>query len=134
MGQLGLLFALPVFLQDGKHLSAQTNGLWMLPTGLFIIAGAQIGGFADPPGRGRPWWCRIGLVLETVGLTVVALSASLQVTFLGLLPGFAFYGAGIGFASSQLTNVVLSEIAPGQVRGGRRGQHHGPPGRAAPSA
>jgi hypothetical protein len=29
-----------------------------------------------------------------------------------LVPGLALYGAGIGFAGAQLTNVVLSEIPP----------------------
>src|SRR3954452_10106457 len=32
MGQLGVSFALPVFLRDGKHLTAARNGLWMLPS------------------------------------------------------------------------------------------------------
>ena len=31
-------------------------------------------------------------------------------TFLDLLPGFVLFGLGIGFATSQLTNVILSEI------------------------
>jgi len=35
---------------------------------------------------------------------------SLHLTALGLLPGLALYGVGIGFALAQLTNVVLSEI------------------------
>ena len=34
MGQLGFLFVLPVFLQDGVHLSAVDNGLWLLPSGI----------------------------------------------------------------------------------------------------
>ena len=44
MGQLGLRFVLPVFLQDGKHLTAEQNGWWLLPTGIFVIVGAQLGG------------------------------------------------------------------------------------------
>ena len=44
MGQFGLSFVLPVFLQDGKHLTAAQNGLWLLPTGVFVIVGAQVGG------------------------------------------------------------------------------------------
>ena len=31
MGQLGLSFALALFLQEGKHLTALQNGLWVLP-------------------------------------------------------------------------------------------------------
>lgn len=111
MGQLGLLFVLPVFLQDGKHLTAETNGLWVLPTGLFIIVGAQIGGRLTRT-VGTTVVARTGLILETFGLLLVALVVSPQLTFLELVPGFAFYGFGIGFASSQLTNIVLSAIGP----------------------
>ncbi|HEY2428294.1 MAG TPA: MFS transporter, partial [Acidimicrobiales bacterium] len=111
MGQLGLLFALPIFLQDGKHLSALTNGIWLLPAGLFIVAGSQVGARLTRS-IGTTMVVRIGLALETVGLAYVALSIGNSLTFWRLLPGFAFYGAGIGFASSQLTNVVLSEIEP----------------------
>jgi EmrB/QacA subfamily drug resistance transporter len=109
MGQLGLLFVLPVFLQDGKHLSAETNGLWVLPTGLFIVVGAQVGGRLTRR-IGTTAVARTGLVLETVGLLAVAFAISPRLSFLSLLPGFAFYGVGIGFASSQLTNIVLSAI------------------------
>ncbi len=44
MGQLGISFVLPVFLQDGRHISVWHNGLWVLPSGLFVIVGAQLGG------------------------------------------------------------------------------------------
>ena len=114
MGQLGLLFVLPVFLQDARHLSAQTNGVWVLPTGLFIIAGAQIGGRLTRR-VGTTAVARAGLVLETIGLILVALVISPQLSFLALLPGFACYGFGIGFASAQLTNVVLSAIEPARA-------------------
>lgn len=110
MGQLGLLFVLPVFLQDGKHLSAETNGLWVVPTGLFIVVGAQLGGRLTRR-VGTTMVARTGMVLETIGLLFIALVVSPHLTFVELLPGFAFYGFGIGFASSQLTNIVLSAIS-----------------------
>src|SRR5690606_12745775 len=44
LGQLGLLFALPLFLQGANGLTAEQNGLWMLPMGLMMIVGAQVGG------------------------------------------------------------------------------------------
>jgi EmrB/QacA subfamily drug resistance transporter len=110
MGQFGLIFVLPVFLQDAKHLSAQTNGFWMLPTGVFVIAGAQLGArLTRRVGTTRV--VQIGLVAETLGLLLVALAIRPGLTFLDLLPGFVFYGFGIGFATSQLTNVILSEIS-----------------------
>jgi EmrB/QacA subfamily drug resistance transporter len=109
MGQLGLSFVLPVFLQDGKHLSAARNGLWLLPTGLFVIVGAQVGGRLIRK-VGATVVVRMGLVLYAVGVALVLRSIDLDLTVWGLLPGLAVYGAGIGFAGAQLTNVVLSEI------------------------
>jgi MFS family permease len=50
------------------------------------------------------------LVLEALGLAVVALMISTNTTLLALLPGSALFGIGVGFASSQLTNVILSDI------------------------
>jgi hypothetical protein len=52
----------------------------------------------------------MGLVLYAVGVALVLRSIDLDLTVWGLLPGLAVYGAGIGFAGAQLTNVVLSEI------------------------
>ena len=109
MGQLGLSFVLPVFLQDGKHLTAARNGLWLLPTGLFVIIGAQVGGRLIRK-VGATVVVRIGLVLYAVGVALVLRSIDLNLTVWGLFPGLACYGAGIGFAGAQLTNVVLSEI------------------------
>jgi EmrB/QacA subfamily drug resistance transporter len=110
MGQFGLIFVLPVFLQDGKHLSALTNGLWMLPTGVFVVLGAQLGGRLTRI-LGTTRVVQVGLASETLGLLLVALAIRPSLTFPALLPGFVFYGFGIGFATSQLTNVILSEIS-----------------------
>src|SRR5205814_8700740 len=44
MGQFGLLFILPILLQNGKHFSALHAGQWMLPQGIVIALGAPIGG------------------------------------------------------------------------------------------
>jgi hypothetical protein len=54
---------------------------------------------------------RVGLALEAVGLVAIDLAISPHVTFLALLPGLVIFGVGLGFASSQLTNVILGEIA-----------------------
>jgi MFS family permease len=53
---------------------------------------------------------RIGLVLEALGLLLMVLAVSPSLTFWSLLPGLVVFGLGIGFAGSQLTNVILSEI------------------------
>jgi hypothetical protein len=110
MGQLGLIFVLPIVLQDGAHLSAARTGLWLVPFGLFIIVGAQLGGTLAHR-LATTTVIRGGLVLEAIGLVAVAFAVSPHVTLLGLLPGFALFGVGYGFASSQLVNVILSDVA-----------------------
>jgi EmrB/QacA subfamily drug resistance transporter len=109
MGQLSLLFVLPVFLQDGKHLTAEQNGFWLLPTGLFVIVGAQLGSHLIHR-VGTTLVVRIGLAMQAFGILLVAFVVTPSLTFPELLPGFAFYGIGIGFGTSQLTNVILEHI------------------------
>ena len=109
MGQLGFLFVLPVFLQDGKQLSALDSGLWLVPSGVFIMLGAQLGGRMTRRVN-TTLVVRSGLVLEAVGLLVMAVVVRPSITFVQMLPALATFGIGVGFASSQLTNVVLCDI------------------------
>jgi EmrB/QacA subfamily drug resistance transporter len=109
MGQLGLSFVLALFLQESKHLSALRNGLWVLPFGLSILVAAPIGGRLTRR-VGTTWVVRTGLLGQTIGLAYIATAVSPSVSFLHLLPGLICYGFGAGFAGSQLTNVVLSDV------------------------
>ena len=110
LGQLGVIFVMPLFLQGARQLSAQENGLWMLPMGLSIIVAAQVAGRLTRR-VGVTNVVRAGLVIETVGILVLILVVSPDVTFWTVLPGLAVFGVGVGFASAQLSNVVLSEIS-----------------------
>jgi EmrB/QacA subfamily drug resistance transporter len=111
MGQFGLLFILPILLQNGKHFSALHAGEWMLPQGILIAVGAPIGGRMTRY-VSITSIVRTGLALESIGLLSVALAISAHVSFPALLPGMVVFGLGVGFASSQLTNVILSDIDP----------------------
>ena len=114
MGQIAFLFILSVFLQDSLHLSAVSTGLWLVPSGIFIVTGSQIGGrLTRRIGTARV--VQIGLALEALGLAAIAVVVSPTLTFVELLPGFACFGLGIGFAGSQLTNVILADIPPAKA-------------------
>jgi EmrB/QacA subfamily drug resistance transporter len=108
-GQMGMFFVLPVFLQDAKHLTAEANGFWMLPFGVFIIVGSQLGGYLTRH-IGTTRVVQLGLSLEMVGLVTVAFVLHPSMGFVDLIAPYALFGFGIGFASSQLTNVILSDI------------------------
>ena len=77
--------------------------------GLFIIVGAQVGGRLTAH-FGPTRVVRVGLALEAVGLAMMAYSIAPGMSFLAVLPSLVVFGIGIGFASSQLTSVVLTEI------------------------
>lgn len=111
MGQFGLLFILPVLLQNGEHLTALRTGEWMLPQGILIALAAPIAGRLTRR-FSITSIVRTGLVLESLGLLLVALAIAADVSFPRLLPGMIVFGLGVGFASSQLTNVILSDIEP----------------------
>jgi EmrB/QacA subfamily drug resistance transporter len=110
-GQLGMLFVLPVFLQDGKHLSAVQNGLWLVPMGVAILVGAQLSGRLTAV-MGTTTLVRFGLVLDAAGLVLMGLLVRPDVSFLAIVVPLTIFGIGVGFASAQLTNVVLFEIIP----------------------
>jgi EmrB/QacA subfamily drug resistance transporter len=110
MGQLGFSFTLALFLQEAKHLSALDNGLWVLPYGIAILVGSAVGGRLTHR-FGAVNVVRLGMGMQALGLFYIALTISTSLTFWGLFPILIFYGAGIGMAMSQLTNVILSEIA-----------------------
>ena len=110
MGQLGLSFVLPIFLQDAKHLTAARNGLWMLPSGLFVIVGAQLGGLLIRR-FGTTTIVRVGLVLYAVGHPAHPAGGVARTSPSGrCCRAWPSTGAAIGFAGAQLTNVILSEI------------------------
>ena len=111
MGQFGLLFVLPIFLQGEQHLSPLQAGEWLIPQGVFIAIGAPIGGYLTRR-VSITSIVRSGLALEAIGLAAVAVAIGPDTSFLSLIPGEVLFGLGVGFASSQLTNVVLHDIEP----------------------
>ncbi len=111
MGQVAFLLVMSVALQDGRHLSAISTGLWLVPSGVAIVVGSQLGNFLTRQ-VGTTNVVRAGLFIVATGLAACATGMTPGLSFLGLLPGFVLVGVGIGFAGSQLNNVILSDVPP----------------------
>ncbi|MDQ1379496.1 MAG: hypothetical protein QOJ71_215 [Actinomycetota bacterium] len=111
MGEFGAFFVLPIFLQSGLHLSAIRSGTWLLPAGVMAFVGGGIGGQISRR-FGPKYVITVGLALEALGIWLYVAAFSTSTTFWSLLPALMLHGIGIGFATSQLTNVVLSDIPP----------------------
>jgi EmrB/QacA subfamily drug resistance transporter len=109
LGEFGLLFALPLFLQAVRGYDA-------LETGVILLALA-IGSFVAS-GLGAPLSQRFGPVrvlqlgmgLEALGIIVLGFVLSTSVTGWQMAPWLFLYGMGVGFATAQLTGVILSEV------------------------
>jgi EmrB/QacA subfamily drug resistance transporter len=111
MGEFGAFFVLPIFLQAGLHLTAIRAGTWLLPAGLSVFIGGAIGGSLARR-YGPKYVITAGLALEAIGIALYAIVFAPDTTFWQLFPGLIAHGIGIGFATSQLTSVVLSDIPP----------------------
>jgi EmrB/QacA subfamily drug resistance transporter len=114
LGQFGQIFAIPIFLQQTKHLNAVHTGIWMVPFGIGILIGAQIAGWvARAIGPVRV--VRMGIAIEAVGLFVVAAVMTKDVHFATLTAAMTGFGIGVGMANAQLTNVILADVDPDKV-------------------
>jgi MFS family permease len=109
IAQAGTMFVLAVFLQANQHLSAITAGRWLLPVGVAALVGAQTGGRVAPR-KGPVSVVRVGIVIQLVGVLGAAGILRPGVDSIALAAMLALFGFGAGMASSQLTNVILSEV------------------------
>ena len=109
MGEFGLLFAIPLWLQNVEGLNAVSSGmvlLW-LAGGAFLasaIGGAMSGKL--PATRA----VQIGVLLELAGVAGIALVASTGGGWGAIAPFLFVYGIGVGLATAQLTGVIMVDV------------------------
>lgn len=109
MGEFGLLFVLPLYLQNVRGLSAIGAG-WVLAA---MAAGAFLsGGAAGPFARATTpaTVATTGLVLETAGVAGLALLLEPDGGLWRVLVPLVVYGVGLGMASAQLTGTILVDV------------------------
>lgn len=119
MGEFGLLFALPLWLQNVLGYSAFNTGVILLALagGSFLASGfgAQL-----TRKRGPVFVVRLGIVLEIVGVVGIGLVISPDMSIWSVVVFLFFYGMGVGLATAQLTGVILADVpvaASGQGSG-----------------
>ena len=109
LGEFGLLFTLPLFLQAVRGYNALETGviLLALAIGSFFASGA---GAPISQRVGPVRVLQLGMLLEVIGILGLGFVISPESTGWGLAPWLFLYGMGVGFATAQLTGVVLSEV------------------------
>ncbi len=109
MGEFGLLFAIPLWLQNVEGLSAISSGLVLLwlAGGAFLASGVggALSGKLSPVNA-----VRIGVLLELIAVAGIAFIASTAGGWVGIAPFLAIYGIGVGLATAQLTGVIMVDV------------------------
>lgn len=110
LGEFGIVAVLPLWLQFTLGYSAVQSGLALVPIaiGSFIASGASFG-LADK-NVSPVNLVRLGLAFEVAGLGLLGLFASPDSSWWALAIILCLYGVGVGFATAQVTNVVLAEV------------------------
>jgi EmrB/QacA subfamily drug resistance transporter len=109
MGEFGLLFAIPLWLQFVIGMTPIGAGLVLL----FLAGGAfmasAIGGALS--GKLAPERAvQLGVLLEIAGIVGFALVASTQTGWGAIAPFLFIYGIGVGLATAQLTGVIMVDV------------------------
>lgn len=113
IGEFGLIFVLPLYLQNALALSTMQTGLVLatMAIGAFISGALarHVAGAIGPPGT-----VILGLAIEIVGVSVLALLISGSISALWVAMLLAVYGIGLELASAQLTSTVLRDVPTAQ--------------------
>ncbi|MFJ3960599.1 DHA2 family efflux MFS transporter permease subunit [Streptomyces sp. NPDC090036] len=107
LGEFGIIAVLPLWLQFALDYSAFQAGLALvaLAVGSFCASGASFSMSASALAQ-----VRIGLLLEAVGLVLLGLIAATDSAWWLIAIALFLYGIGVGFATAQVTNIVLVDV------------------------
>ncbi|GAA4605944.1 EmrB/QacA subfamily drug resistance transporter [Actinoplanes octamycinicus] len=109
LGEFGLLFTLPLWLQNVRGYSAFETGVVLLPlaAGSFLASGLATRLTAT---RGAVFAVRLGIVLEIAGIAGIGLVAAPDTAWWQITPMLFAYGLGVGLATAQITGIVLADV------------------------
>lgn len=119
LGEFGLVFVFPLYVQAVYGYSAFGTGVLLLALAIGAFVGGPTAGIlATRVGPRRV--VSAGMALEAIAIGVVALLFAPNRGGPPFVIPLFFYGIGVGLASAQLTSVILAEIPPresGQASG-----------------
>jgi EmrB/QacA subfamily drug resistance transporter len=104
----GVLFVVPVFLQQVTGVSAIMTGVALLPLSITIFVFSIYGGKFLAILRQPKYVIIAGFIISAVGALVLRGKFSSATGIKDLILGLAIFGTGIGLLLSQLTNITMS--------------------------
>lgn len=110
LGQTGLVFALPVFLQSVRGLDAYQTGLSLLPMSLGLLIISPLAAMLGKKVAPKPM-ISFGLLVNVAAYLVLRQTLNVDTTSADMIPGLALFGVGMGLVMSQINNVTLSAVS-----------------------
>jgi hypothetical protein len=117
LGEFGVVLVLSIFFQLAKGLGAFETGIRFLPFAIAIMIVAPLAGVLSSR-FGAKWVVTAGMVCEAAALFWMSRLFYVDTDYTAFIPSFLLYGAGIGLAIAQLTNLILSDIPPEKAGAG----------------
>ncbi|HZB34353.1 MAG TPA: MFS transporter [Streptosporangiaceae bacterium] len=109
VGELGLLFALPLFLQNVHGSSPLATCAAILPLALgALCTGPNAARLSRAYGPARV--VQLGLLIEVAAVLAIALTTRASADGWSFAPWMLLYGVGLGLTSAQLTDVTLRAV------------------------
>jgi EmrB/QacA subfamily drug resistance transporter len=113
LGEFGLIFVIPLFLQSVLAYSALETGVALLGLAGGAFLAAPFAAKLSQRYGGR-LVVRVGMALEVVGTAGLGLVFAPGMPWWHLEPFLFLYGFGIGLATAQLTSVILLDVPMAQ--------------------
>jgi len=113
LGQAGLIFSIPIFLQSVRGATAFQTGQALIPMSIMALIVAPIGGALShkvPP----KYLIQAGLVLNLIGYVILRSTISVDSVALDFAIPLAIMGAGLGLTMATINNLTLSAVSPQQ--------------------
>jgi EmrB/QacA subfamily drug resistance transporter len=114
LGQVGLTFCIPVFLQSVRGLDALHTGYALLPLSAALLVTAPLGGFLAAHVNPKRL-VQLGLLASVVGLIYLRHALNIGTTAADLIGPLAVYAGGLGLSMSQLGNITMSAVSVNQA-------------------
>ncbi len=109
----GVLFILPVFLQQVTRLDAFMTGVALLPLSISVfvlsLSGSRLASLLRPKRV-----VLLGFLIAAAGTFLLTGVFSQQTQIIDIVPGTVVFGIGVGMLLSQLTNLTMTAAPPSQ--------------------
>ena len=110
LGEFGLLFTLPLFLELVGGYDLLQAGVILSAIALGALIAALTGSFVCHL-MGAKRTLQLGLALEIIGIAGLGITLTSTSTGWEMAPWLIAYGVGIGYATGQLASIILSGVA-----------------------